>query len=117
MREPVVQCGLPAHVLNSAATYPPTDRLQISVLFDAIRIEVLNVPYVTIHNVLHRIHRELIKRAHPAEIMHIAAQAHGFTSADAQSPTTRRIDLIAPNYLFVGLVPSGCGWTLIVQPY
>lgn len=115
MRNSVEYCGLPSNVLNSAATYPPTDRLQISVLFDAIRIEVTNVPYVTVRDVLHRIHRELIKRAHPAEIMHMAAQAHGCTPADPRSPTTRRIDLIAPNYSFAGLAPSGHGWTLIVR--
>lgn len=113
IRYPVEYCGLSPQVLNSPATNAPTDYLQISVLFDAIRIEVTNVPYITVRDVLHRIHREMLKRAQPAELM--LAQAHGSTSADPRSPTTRRIDMIAPNFAFSHLASSGNGWALIVR--
>ncbi|KIP05938.1 hypothetical protein PHLGIDRAFT_36200, partial [Phlebiopsis gigantea 11061_1 CR5-6] len=84
--------GYPTNaLLNSPATNPATDYLQISVLFDAIRIDVTNVPYITVRDVLHRIHRELLK-------------------PDPRSPTTRRIDMIAPNFAFSHLAPSGNGW-------
>ena len=116
MRNPVEQCGLSANDLNQPATYPTADRLMITLFFETISVEVTNMPYVTVRDILNKVHRELMKREGSVEIIFMA-QAHVFFSADNRSPTGRRIDLLAPNYSFAGLSPShNHTWTLAVRP-
>lgn len=115
LRYPVERMRIPSAILNQPAAGPGVDRLHISVLFDAIRVDVVNMPYVTVRDVLNKLYEELSKRAQPTEIVHIA-QAHPSPPADLNLHVHRRIELIGPNYLFAGLAPAGHGWTLIVKP-
>ena len=82
--------GCDSSVLDAPATHPVTDRLQISIFFDTIRIDVTNPNGISVRDVLYRLFKELSKRAEPLEIMK-AAQAKGVQTA-AQGHAAKRID-------------------------
>ena len=105
--------GCDVSCLDAHATTPATDRLQISIFFDTIRVEVTNPAGVTVRDVFYRLFRELSKRAEPLEVMK-AAQAKGVQTA-AQGHATKRIDLLAPSFRFAGLTYAGTGYSLVVR--
>ena len=88
--------------------------VSVPVFFDTIRIDVSNPRGVSVRDVLHRLYRELSKRAEPVEIMR-ASQAKGVQTA-AQGHAARRIDLLAPSVFFAGLNYSGEAFSLLVRP-
>lgn len=115
MRYPIEQIqlvGCDASSLDAHATSPPTDRLQISIFFDTIRIDVTNPTGVTVRDVFYRLFRELSKRAEPLEVMK-AAQAKGVQTA-APGHAAKRIDLLAPSVRFAGLTYGGPRFSLVL---
>lgn len=115
MRCPVEQIqfhGYYGSQLDAPATTPPTDRLQISIFFNTILIDVTNPTGVTVRDVFDKLFRELNKRAEPVHFM-TAAQAKGVQTA-AQGHAVKRIDLLAPCFRFGGLSYNGSCFSLIV---